>query len=73
MKDILQCVMLDMLDIAEEYCIEANLPFDDFTEDEHGNKRGIVYPENVAPDLDNAIGSLDEAWHSLYAMLPKSN
>jgi len=69
----LQCVMLDMLDDAEEYCIEANLPFDDFTEDENGNKRGIVYPENVAPELDNAIGSLEEAILDLYKMLPKLN
>jgi hypothetical protein len=72
-RDILQCVMLDMLDDAEDYALEHNEPFDDFTEDEDGNKRGIMYPENVAPELDNAIGFLDEAIQDLYKMLPKPN
>ena len=64
--------MLDMLDEAEDYAEEHNQPFDDYVEAD-GVERGIFYPENVAPDLDNAITSLDEAWTSLYDMFPKPN
>ena len=69
-RDNLAGMMLDMLDEAEDYAIEHNLPFDDFVEVD-GRESGIMYPENVAPDLDNAITSLDEAWKSLHDMLPK--
>ena len=65
--------MLDLLDEAEEYAEEHNLPFDDFVEDDEapGGERGVMYPENVAPDLDNAISRLEEAWGELRDMLPK--
>ena len=78
-RDILAGVMLDMLDEAEEYAEEHNQPFDDYVQiagvgpDSVERERGIFYPENVAPDLDNAITSLDEAWESLYDMFPKPN
>ena len=51
---------------AERYNEENSIPFDDFTEDENGKKTiGILYPENVAPELDMAIHHLHEAWHNL--------
>lgn len=63
-------MLLDMLDEAEDYAEEHHEPFDDYVETD-GVMRGIMYPENVCPDLDMAIGSLDEAYQSLSEMLPK--
>lgn len=64
-----------MLDEAEEFAIEHNYPFDDYVEDEYApdGQRGVMYPENVAPDLDMAVSLLDDAWAHLQNMLPKSD
>ena len=74
-NDTLRCLMLDLMDEAEDYAEEHNLPFDDFVEDSSapGGVRGVMYPENVSPDLDNAITSLEQAWCDLRDMLPKAD
>ena len=57
----LMCEIVD----EQEYCEwEVELGYgryDDFSEDDAGNKFGIVYPENAAPELDGARSQVLEA------------
>lgn len=58
-------IIMDAMDAAEQRCIDEDLPFDDFTEDEDGSKRGIMYPENCAPEMDHARSLVQEAWEAV--------
>ena len=64
LEEELTDAMIDKMDEAEK-AIESGEnegDFDDYVEDdETGEKRGIVYPENAAPELDHARQLVGEA------------
>jgi hypothetical protein len=64
LEEDLTDAMIDKMDEAEEAIKsgENEGDFDDYVEDdETGEKRGIVYPENAAPELDHARQLVGEA------------
>jgi hypothetical protein len=63
LEEELTDAMVDKMEEAEEAIKsgESDARFDDYVEDDDGHKRGIVYPENAAPELDHARQLVGEA------------
>lgn len=63
LEEDLTDAMMDKMEEAEEAIKNgsSDARFDDYTEDDDGHKRGIVYPENAAPELDHARQLVGEA------------
>ena len=63
LEEELTDAMVDKMEEAEEAIKDgsSDARFDDYVTDDDGHKRGIVYPEHAAPELDHARQLVGEA------------